>query len=449
MSLPPLDLAKFTILPVKAQAKEFEPTEEGLKAAILAAIEKASATETAGASDPIGANGHPRMLQLSGWIVFADEINKNYRMFTHADLQEAVEKGMFKAPFFGMIDYNHDFNSYGVWYDAKFAFDEVSQKWGIYAEGVMFAWRYTELADKMLAMQARQGHIDLSMACLAEYYESSRSPDGIDYLIARKPVFFTTSLLDVDPAFPNARAVGSESPSSTQEQRAEELRNSDAALAATEVASMKDELKPETASTEEPTVEEVVTETATDLEEVPTEAPKVEEKPEEKPAEEVASEPEAEEPAKIVVEDLATELATLKVAMQAMKKELDTLVAEKAALSEELEVFRSAKAELEAAAAAEAEAKKREARLAEIPEVIQAEMAKDENAALLEEWMGMDEAKWEATKKVFAVASVARKSLVDASEEEGILSGARDGKAGGKYAISKHVPAVRRGKRGK
>jgi hypothetical protein len=438
----PLDVQKFVILPVKATAKEFDASEAGLKSAILAAIEKASAHDTAGATDPIGANGHPRMLQLSGWIVYADEINKNYRMFTPGDLEESVANGMFKAPFFGMIDYNHDFSLYGVWYDAKYAFDEVAGKWGIYAEGVMFAWRYTELADKMLAMQARQGHIDLSMACLAEYYESARSPEGIDYLIARKPVFFTTSLLDVEPAFPNARAYGTESPDSTPEQRADHLRNSDASHRATEEASMKNEDK---AKTEEKPTTEVVTpetpkiETATDLEE----EPKVETPKKETPVAETA----ATEVLASRVKELEGEKATATVALEAAKSEIEALTKANETLTAELAEFKKLKAEADAASAAEAEKARREARMAEIPEAVKAEMAKDENAALLDEWMGMEEAKWEATKKVFTVASAGRKTLAERSADEGDLATGRSKDEGG-YAISKHVtPGLRRGKK--
>jgi hypothetical protein len=62
----------------------------------------------------------------------------------------------------------------------------------------------------MLAMQTRQGHIDVSMACLPEWTERKEGENGTSFFVLRKPVFFTTSLLDVPPADPDARAVGTE-----------------------------------------------------------------------------------------------------------------------------------------------------------------------------------------------------------------------------------------------
>lgn len=446
-----LDPSKFTFLPVTASVREFEPTEEILKAAILAAVETASAgkPETA-AVDPIGPNNMPRMLQLSGWLTYAEEVNKNGRMFTKADLEEVVASGMFKAPFFGMIDYNHDFSLYGVWYDTKFAFDDVAQKWGIYAEGVIFAWRYTEIADKMLAMQARNGNIKLSMACLPEWYEPAQTADGTDYLVARKPVFFTTSVLDVDPAFPNSRAYGSEDPNSTQEQRAAELLKSSLS---DEDQNSEVHMKDAEKATEGTEVEgtevlaaDVVTETATEkteetpvekteekVEDVVPEADKATEQSEEKKDEKVEDTPVKEEADVATLEakiaDLEAQLQTATVALAAANTEM-------ASLNEEVTTLRAFKVDVETAKAEQEKAARAEARKAELPEAVLAEMEKDENKALFDEMMGYDEARWEAAKKVFAVASVGRKSHADKSAEEGILSGASD-KASGSHAISR------------
>jgi hypothetical protein len=116
---------------------------------------------------PMGDNGKPRTLKLTAWIAHAPKPNLNRDAFNEADLQKAVENGLFQAPYCGMVDYNHDFTAYGAWYSAKYAFDPVAGQQGILAEGFIYAWRYTELADLMLAMQQRQGHIDVSMACHA------------------------------------------------------------------------------------------------------------------------------------------------------------------------------------------------------------------------------------------------------------------------------------------
>ena len=451
VTMNPLDPTKFTFLPVIASVREFEPTEDNLKAAILAAVEMASAGKPETASvDPIGPNNMPRMLQLSGWLTYAEEVNLNGRLFTKADLEEVVANGMFKAPFFGMIDYNHDFSLYGVWYDTKFAFDEVAQKWGIYGEGVIFAWRFGEIADKMLAMQARNGNIKLSMACMPEWYEPAKTEDGTEYLVARKPVFFTTSVLDVDPAFPNSRAYGSEDPNSTQEQRAAELLKSSLS---NEDQNSEVHMKDADKATEGTEVEgtevagtEVVTETATEQK---AEVVEGEEKQEEASVTETATvettveadieKAEVEQKVEVETPDVAaleTKIADLEAQLQTATVALNAAKTELATANEELVSLRTFKSDVETAKAEQAKAERTEARKAELPDAVLAELEKDENKALFDEMMGYDEARWEAAKSVFAVASVGRKSHADKSAEEGTLSGASD-KASGSHAISR------------
>jgi hypothetical protein len=461
------DPDKFTFLPITASVREFEPGEDILKSAILAALETARAgRQEVAAVDPIGPNNMPRMLQLSGWITYSDEVNANARAFTKADLEEVVANGMFKAPFFGMIDYNHDFNLYGVWYETKFAYDEVAQQWGIWGEGVIFAWRYTELADKMLAMQARNGNIKLSMACLAGFYEPAQTPEGTDYLVARKPVFFTTSVLDVDPAFPNSRAYGSEDPESTKEARAAELlkasldeaevlmKNADKASEGTEVEGVVlDEAKTEEAAVKVETVDpdgpdpkkkgekadiKITTEesptskvaTPADEEMDPDGPdPKNKAAAPDSPNDKNGKTPKKSEMAtEERVGELEAQLQTANVALAAAKTTIETAEVELTAL-------RAFKNEIETAEAEKVMTARRAVRMAELPKAILAEMDKEENKVLLDEMMTYDEAKWEAAKKVFAIASVGRKSFADRSLEEGSLSTSDDATSG--HAISR------------
>lgn len=452
-------------LPVRASVTEMEEaTTDNVRAAILQAVEMAKAgQEKAGAADPIGPNGHPRMLQLSSFICHAGQRNENDRGFTLEDLQERVDAGMWSAPFFGMIDYNHDFSLYGVWYKAEIAFDPKAQAYGILAHGVLFAWRYNELADKMLAMQARQGFIDVSMACLAGWYEPAKDAEGREYLLVRKPVFFTTSVLDVPPADKTARAVGSEDPASSPEKRAAELlranlgdgvTNPEEATMKVENTEVQGEPVVETAAENKEGVEvqgeevkgEVV---AGEGQEIASEEKPVEEPVVEAPVE-TASETVEGEKVEVSEEDLAETVASLnvelasantarqtaEVALTALRTEHETLLAEVA----ELRTFKSG---IEQERAERAAAAQREARMAELPEAIRAEMEKEENKALLDEWMTMSEDKWNAAKKVFSVASVGRKTLADRSAEEGTLSGTADTTEGG-WAITRHRGTARR-----
>ncbi len=172
------------------------------------------------ATGPIGANNRPRMLKITAFIVHGGNVpNLNGDAFLDEDLEAAVTAGLFQTPYLGMIDFNHDFSAYGVWYSAKYAFDPVANLNGILAEGTLFAWRYTELADKVLAMQTRNGHVAVSAAWLPAFTEQGKTAEGRTFFTNRKPVIFATSLLDVDPADPAGRGFGSEDPEHTAEER--------------------------------------------------------------------------------------------------------------------------------------------------------------------------------------------------------------------------------------
>lgn len=433
---------RITYLSVEANVNEFDSTDDKLLPLIVAAIEKAAKGDKDVASvDPVGENRMPRMLQLSGFLTYPDEVNLNDRAFTKADLDECIANGMFRAPFFGMIDYNHDFTLYGVWYNAEMRYDTANAKWGIWGDGVIFAWRYGELANNMLAMQQRNGHIKLSVAVLSEFYEPAKTAEGKSYLLMRKPVFFTTSVLDVDPAYPDARARGSEDPNSTPEKRAAELlagdrsshtEEADMTVDNTDTADVND--------TKAEVEEEQVVDTATEKADTATEDSvdadeTIESDDSADEAEDVAADEEVEDEVVEEPKDLASQLAAATLTLKALKEENDRLAAEVAALVEKENAREAARLEAERVA-------RDEARMAELPEHIAAEVEKEENAALLKGWLDSDDASWEETKKVFAMASLGRKSLAERSAEEGQLSTTTE-KNGGKWAISRHKSEIR------
>jgi hypothetical protein len=165
------------------------------------------------AAGPVGKDGKPRMLLLTAWMAHEGR-NENGIAFIRQELQEAVNGGLFAPPHAGMIDVNHDFQSRGFWYKTSFAFDDTAQEWGILASGAIWAWRYPELADALLAEQQRNGSIAVSMSERAESVEMTRSFPGFENElteIQHNPVFFTTSiLLDIPPADVHGRGTVTE-----------------------------------------------------------------------------------------------------------------------------------------------------------------------------------------------------------------------------------------------
>jgi hypothetical protein len=488
--MPAIDKDKLFFLPVRAQLEEVEVTEQSVRAAITAALEQASKrsgadkTDTAGVNDPVGANGHPRMLQISAWICHAmnpadPQPNRNNRGFTLADLEECIRNGMWQAPFFGAIDYNHDFELYGVWYDAELKFDPKANAYGILAKGSFFSWRYTTLADKLLSIQARQGWIDVSMACMPKFYEPAKTKGGEDFLVIRHPVFFTTSVLDVEPADPHARALGAESTADTQETRAAELLKASLLEEQTEDVPMK--VEEASVTTESEPVEGVAVETAT--EETPTAEAAADVTPEaetvegaevagvevevegvvvgegeqasgatvegetlppvEAAAEEAAPveptvevETATEEPAAETVEAPAAAVTRLTLEVQALTIALQTAKDESDTMATELATLRAFKATRDAEIAAAERETRHAARRAALPAGVAKELAKDENKDVLADMLDMDDAQWERTLKVFALASSPRKTFAERSAEEGPLSSAAD-KSEGTFAITR------------
>lgn len=144
--------------------------------------------------EPVGANNQPRVLQISAWICHAGYANRNGYDFDEAGLRASVESGLFKAPFVGMIDWNHDFTAIGAWHDAEFKYDPQAKAMGILAHGTIWSWRYETQANTLLAMQQRQGHIDVSVSCLFKKGTVNRNDRGGSTITIHDPVFLTTSV---------------------------------------------------------------------------------------------------------------------------------------------------------------------------------------------------------------------------------------------------------------
>lgn len=168
--------------------------------------------------EPIGPDGKPTVMRVMCWMVH-EGVNDNRQYFVKAELEE-VAKDLFKAPSFGVMDWNHaaarpfteDPKVIGLWYKADFAFDEKAGKWGILATGMMWSWLFPDHADILLAEQARKGVMSFSMAALPSSIETRRDANGNAIQVLHNPVFFTVSALDVPPADPDSTGVGTEDP---------------------------------------------------------------------------------------------------------------------------------------------------------------------------------------------------------------------------------------------
>ena len=426
-----VDLSKFENITVSAHVRELEDSTELIPSA--EAMLKACSTA---APSPIGENGKPRMLHLTAWICHAGYPNKNGQGFTEADLQEAVADSLFLPPYFGMIDYNHDFTAVGMWYKASYAYDETAQAWGIIAEGAIFAWRYEELADKLMANMARDGFIDVSMACMPEFKEPATSADGNKYELLRKPVFFTTSVLTVPPADPQAAGVCSEDPSQSPEERRRLLAASiqnvqgkrewvfDPSLVAASEAEQEDEMDKEalTAALKEAFGEAsapLIAALNTTLE-AASKLPALEA--------ELAA-------ARARVTELEGAVATLTAQSESAQLQADTAAQALTEANAELETLREFKSTTEAAAKAAADEARKTARLAELPEAVRAKLAeKDEptRTRLEELYASQSDEEWEMTK---AALSVGKPSFEQRSKDEGALGGAAGNAPQTKFAI--------------
>lgn len=211
-----LDFEPFTYT-VSAQVSE--PTEDDYEEIMNAARGFIMASQhTKSALKPFGPDGKPRMLVISAWMAHEGR-NLNGDAFVKEELQNVVKEGLFAPPYAGMIDDDHDFTARGYWYKTSFAFDQRANKWGILATGALWAWRYADLAERLLTDMKSRGIIDVSMSVIAGHTEITLAyPEarGERTKVLHNPVFFTTSLLSVPPGDKFARGKVAENPGQEQ-----------------------------------------------------------------------------------------------------------------------------------------------------------------------------------------------------------------------------------------
>lgn len=430
--------SQFKRYTITAQVGELVPDTDTLTLA-QKALHIAGYNEAA--VSPVGDNGKPRMLKITAWIAHAGKPNRNGDAFVAEDLKAAVEGDLFAPPYFGMIDFNHDFSSYGAWFKATYAYDPQAEAWGILAEGAIFAWRYTDLADKLLATMQRDGTIPVSMACIPETVEYAQTEEGMDYAVLRNPIFFTSSVLDVDPADPNARGLATEDPTETPEAREHVLLMANfedlageftwSITTAEDISDQEDSMNMEELLA---TIKAAVGEIAEEHREVLASL-----------VEKASRLPEVEAELATVRtenEELTARVATLEAEVETANLALDearSRVEELETANGELAAF---KAEIEAERAEKARQELREARLAELNESARERLdarPEDVREKIIARIVEADEDEFELIKETLNLArSNERMSYQERSEREGVLTGFAD-PTEGSFAIYKYT----------
>lgn len=351
------------------------------------------------ASTPMVVDGRPRMLHVSGFIAH-EGVNRNRDGFVAEDLETVVnEKRLFKAPYGGMIDVHHDFNPVGFWYSSEYLEDPTTGSMGIMAHGAIWAWRFPDLADSIIAEVSRSGSIALSMSALAKSSDMQYEfgADGEMNSIMRNPVFIaTTILLDEEPGDAHARGLVAEDPRQhTNKQLKEELLLASATNE--EEKTMIEDLKPLLAESLGDQADAVVSKISSIFE---TKFQEIENKL----AERDSSLEEANSQIATLtaeVESLNTQLEEKEVALQALSEEKSTVDAAVVELEAGIENYRK----VEEQQAFEA---KKAARLAEISESVIAKLdERDEEVrdAIVTRWASQSDDEWETTKEELSLAA--------------------------------------------
>jgi hypothetical protein len=409
--------------------------------------------ETASTDPFFGTNGLPRMLRVSLWMAHEGKFNRNRDGFKPGSLRKAVELGLASASNPLMIDYNHDFTPVGVWTRATYRFNPKNSLYGVLLEGVIFAWRFPELTDTLVAEQARNGYIEGSMACMAAGYENGKDDSDAEGTWILEPTFFTTSVLDVPPADPNSVGLVSENPNETAEERERALTSASAdipdgppeAIWELDMATIEAQARHKEEQMNEfekllaairEAMGEVTAEQTTQLAALVAAAQAV---------------PGLEEAARVAREQLETvqarvaELEAQVVERDGTVSELtlanESLIAERATATEELGTFRAAADAVAAEAETQRLAALREARMAQLHGSVRAALDAREEAdreALVARWLGEDDATWDGT---LALLNAGREgSSVDYTARtaaEGEIPAAGATNSDGAFAISR------------
>lgn len=403
---------------------------------ILASAIRQSSFKLAGEA-PAGmvVDGKPRMLKMTAWLCHADVINGNRYLFTDEDLRKVVADGVFQAPYFGMVDYNHDFSLYGVWYSAKYEFDPVANANGILAEGVLFAWRYSELADRMLAMQVRQGHIDVSVAVDPDHVIVRQDANGDDYLELAEPVFFGSSVLDVTPADKDARGLGSEDPEQPSEERelALKVSSDENDLTGRDIPSLEEHMDFE--KLEGLIREALSTETREQLKPVFEAAQRV-------PGleNELATSEQSLAAANTRISELEAAVAEADTASEELRLAASTAQSALEAANVELEELRAFRSEVEAREQEEAEEELLTSRFAELSQNAQANFAQlsaETQEKLKERWKSLPQEEWDLVRQSLNGTAEPIGTYEAASRREGRIPSIPGSEPAGKFEIDK------------
>lgn len=184
------------------------------KAVEVADLEPAEAALVTAYSEASGAppitNGRPTAIRMVAWMAHGDGvINDNRVAFVSEELRPFAAQVSDTNPV--VMDFNHSAvkpqdgmpKMIGAWTRAEWAHNPAAANgagaWGILMSGVMMAWLFPDIADTILADQARNGSTRNSMACMSRGIEFKSNADG-PYQVLHNPVFFTLSVLDVTPA---------------------------------------------------------------------------------------------------------------------------------------------------------------------------------------------------------------------------------------------------------
>lgn len=432
---------KLLLTPVRATISALDLSEATVREAINAAVAKQQNIKSiTSALAPITSDGKPMMLQISAWIVHAPKPNENNQGFRSDDLMRIAQAGLFQAPYFGMIDLDHDWTPRGVWYSAEWAYDAQADSWGLLAKGAIWAWKFPEIAEYLMKRQSVVGYVDVSMGALYLHSEPKVWEDGRQYEEIHDPVFVATSVLTKQPADPAAQGlVVLDGGTETNDILTQILKASaDAGVSPEDEEINMDELMKK--------IEALLGEQKAELQPLIDAVAKLA-----KAESDLAEAATARETAEGQVAELTATVATLTSEKTELTATIATLSGEKgtaeaalegaqttiASLNEQVETLTAFKAEIDAKVAEAAKAEKLAARKAEIPEVVMASMdlEKDDDKSLFEGWMAQTDEQWDATKRVLALASN-RKSHAERSEAEGNLSGASD-KGDNKFAINR------------
>lgn len=318
-------------------------------------------------------NGKPRMLFLTAWMAHEGR-NLNGDAFVNEELRQRVKEGLFTPPFAGMIDFDHDFVARGFWYKTAYAYDEQAKKWGILTTGAVWAWRYPEVADFVTQNMNDQGFVYVSMSALPEVSEVVLNYPGFEGQsthILHNPIFFTSAILSVPPGDFDAKVVNINLAKATADDNIQQITN---------------------VNSESIMTDKEIEQLQAAFAQLQTE-----------------------------IADLKVKLTEAEVNFRAVSEIRTTVEAELATVKSELKVYKDKEAaDAEVAKAADAK-KKFEARLAEVPDLVKANLEKHANKDLvLTRWREASDEDWDVIKQGFALAFTApAPTYLSRSKDEG------------------------------